>query len=106
MVDKEREIMFKIMKIKEKQPECEMFGGWMWYFDKYNIPKFDSNRSGKWMIFNKDIEFLNRLCSEAVKQGIVWEAKVSCIPKDDTHVSCFYLHVDDNERHRRIIQFF
>ena len=68
--------------------------------------ELDTTKTGKWMYFFKGSEgkeFVDKCCRETVEQGIVWEAKNS----DGLEgVACFYLNIDDTERHKRIIQYF
>ncbi len=67
---------------------------------------FVEEKVGKWMYFFKDQEgrvFTEERCREAVEQEIVSESKCSL---SNEGVACFYLNIDDIERHKRILQFF
>lgn len=76
--------------------------GWVYYVSK-DAENLDRHKCGKWMYFFDDKEFVEKICKEAVKKGIVAESKHS----DATEgVSCFYLNCDDMEAHKRNIQFF
>ncbi len=104
--EKDLDLYKKLWIIKKENPECKMFGGWLWYWNDEKVESFDKDKCGKWMIYSSDIFFLNNLCKEAVKRGIVWEAKAACFPRGVAFVSCFYLHIDDIEKHKDIIKFF
>lgn len=54
-------------------------------------------------VFFSNREYVSTLCSKAVKTGIVAEAKHT---DDETGVSCFYLNGDDNDGHKKVIQYF
>ena len=78
--------------------------------------KFDNNKVGKWIYrFTVDgVDFAEQKCKEAVEKGIVKEAKftnpltVEFNPhsKDGSCIACFYLHIDDMETHKKVINFF
>lgn len=106
MSEEEIENLAKLYKIKKENPECKIFGGWVWYVNEDKAKLFDKKKCGKWMIFSSDIFFLNKLCKETVGKDIVWEAKVAAGPRGKEYVSCFYLHIDDNETHRKLIKYF
>jgi len=75
--------------------------GWEYYLaDEINL---DENRTGKWMYFFSNLDFVSKLCKSAIQNNIVVEAKHS--DKSDG-VACFYLNYDDIEAHKRTIQFF
>ena len=77
-------------------------GGWVFYLvDGYQ--NLDPHRCGKWMYFFNDESRAAELCQSAVNDAIVVEAKHSDAPNG---VCCFYLNGDDNEGHRRTIEFF
>ena len=80
--------------------------GWRYYVNELKYTELDKTKTGKWMYFFKGSEgkeFVDKCCRETVEQGIVWEAKNS----DGLEgVACFYLNIDDTERHKRIIQYF
>ena len=48
-------------------------------------------------------EFTEERCREVVEQGIVWEAKCT---NNVEGVACFYLNIDDIERHKKILRYF
>ena len=79
-------------------------GGWRFFIG--DDSGFAKEKVGKWMYFFRGQDgrtFTEERCREAVEQGIVGEAKCS-----DSYegVACFYLNIDDTERHKRIIQYF
>ena len=81
------------------------FGGWRFFVE--DAKAFDRNKVGKWMYFYRGEEgraFAERMAKEAVEQGIVQEAKCSLRPEEG--VSCYYLNCDDNEGHKRVINYF
>lgn len=55
------------------------------------------------MYFFNDADYVTHLCEKAVRDGIVKESKHSNAPKG---VACFYLHGDDLEAHKRVIEYF
>ena len=75
-------------------------GGWFYYLNGEN--NLSDEKCGKWMYFPNDPVFAEKICSRAVEENIVEQAKHS----DDGGVCCFYLNVDDTERHKRVIEFF
>ncbi len=79
-------------------------GGWRFYVG--DDSRFIEGRTGKWMYFfngTQDRDFIEERCREVVEQEIVWEAKHS---NNIEGVACFYLNIDDLERHKRIINYF
>ena len=79
-------------------------GGWRFFIG--DDSGFVKEKVGKWMYFFRDEEgrqFTEQCCCEAVEQEIVWEAKCS---EGNEGVACFYLNIDDIERHKRILQYF
>ena len=71
-------------------------------------PELDKHRCGKWMFFFNDIEFVEEVCREAALGKVVAECKhSSCetLAKGRRGVACFYLNMDDDEAHRRVIAF-
>lgn len=77
---------------------------WIYYVDKVNAEKyFEKDKSGKWMYFFNDKEFVAKICKEAVESGIVVEAKHS---NKNNGVSCFYLNCDDIDTHKKVIAYF
>ena len=83
-------------------------GRWIYYVE--GEPAFDKNKVGKWMCYPHDLgvedelSFSRKICSDAVSQGIVQEAK--CRHINEKGVCCFYQNCDDMASHRRVIQFF
>ena len=79
-------------------------GGWRFFIG--DDSGFVKEKVGKWMYFFRDEEgrqFTEQCCREAVEQEIVWEAKCS---EGNEGVACFYLNIDDVERHKQILQYF
>lgn len=96
------------MKIKEDI-------GWIRYIG--DTSKFIDDKVGKWMYYFKktdDIERIKKLCSDAVIQGIVDEAKhtnpdsygLGPYGMSNEAVCCFYLNCDDTEGHKKILSYF
>lgn len=88
-----------------------------WVFYISENASFDYDKVGKWMYFFKssdDIEHINELCSNAVEQDIIAEAKhtnpdsfgLNPHGSADSGVCCFYLNCDDIERHKKILTYF
>lgn len=80
------------------------FCGWRFFVG--DDSGFVTEKVGKWMYFfqgQEGREFTEARCREAVEQEIVWEAKCS---DNYDGVACFYLNIDDIERHKRILQYF
>ena len=73
-----------------------------WTFYVEGNPSFDDSKVGKWMYFFNDLDFARKICIEAVKSGVVQEAKHS---DNIEGVCCFYLDCDDIQTHKRVIQF-
>lgn len=77
-------------------------GGWVFYVSE-NANKLDNHKSGKWMYFFDNKEFVAKICKDAVEQRIVVESKHS---DNMTGVACFYLESDDTETHKKILKYF
>lgn len=80
-------------------------GGWVFHLG--DISQLDESKVGKWMYFyhgEEGWEFAKKMCREAVEQKVVAEAKCSIIPFQG--VSCYYLNIDDEEGHKKVIQYF
>ena len=75
--------------------------GWIHYVDEFY--KFDSNKSGKWMYFFKDKEFVAKICEDTIKKNIVGESKHT---DEEIGVTCFYLNCDDIRTHKKILLYF
>lgn len=76
--------------------------GWVFYVSKEAI-NLDEHKCGKWMYFFEDRQFVEKICMEAVNNGIVAEAKHSDAKNG---VACFYSNFDDMLAHRKTIQYF
>ncbi len=80
-------------------------GGWRFFIE--DDSHFVKEKVGKWMYFFRGPEgreFTEKCCRETVEQGIVGESK--CSDSQVEGVACFYLNIDDNEGHKKIIQYF
>lgn len=88
-----------------------------WVFYKSENVSLDPQKTGKWMYFfdgNAKISYISKLCSDAVKQGIVGEAKhtnpntfgINPHGTPNSGVCCFYLNYDDIAGHKRILTYF
>lgn len=77
-------------------------GPWMYYASD-NVKSLKKDKCGKWMYFFDNKEFVSKICKKAVEEKIVVTAKHS---NDKQGVSCFYINGDDNESHKRVIEFF
>ena len=78
------------------------FGRW----DRYQadeIPEHYRNKTGKWMLYLNDAFLADRVCQKAIEQGIVYSCKH--LLDLDEGPTCFYCEFDDEEAHKRIIQF-
>ena len=75
-------------------------GGWVFYVGEDAASL--GNKCGKWMYFFNDRPFAEKICRQAVKQGVVTESKHS---DADNGVCCFYINGDDAAAHQRLIQF-
>ena len=76
---------------------------WVFYVNEEAAAEFDENKVGKWMYFFGDREFAEKVCKQAVEDGVVAEAKHSNALEG---VCCFYLNCDDMEAHKRTINYF
>ena len=105
----EDEIAFIESTIKPMEPESEhtlpvsevSAGGWVFYIGEDAESLGD--KCGKWMYFFNDRSFAEKICRQAVEQGVVTESKHS---DADNGVCCFYINGDDAAAHQRLIQFF
>lgn len=88
---------------------------WIYYIGDNS--KFIKNKVGKWMYFfenNGNIEYIKKLCSDAVMKKIVEEAKhtnpssfgLNPHGTSNSGVCCFYLNNDDIEGHKKILSYF
>lgn len=81
-----------------------------------NYTSFDKDKVGKWMYFfeKKDLEKVSDICKLAIVNNIVQLCKHSnhhgctCSPygNGESGVACFYLHFDDIDTHKKVIDFF
>lgn len=83
-------------------------GCWVFYLQDRKTLNLDKEKSGKWMFFYelKDMDFAEKICFNAVKNGIVNEAKYQFKKRRENEkegVVCFYLNMDDMETHKKII---
>lgn len=63
----------------------------------------DPDKTGKWIINFSDTNWADNLCQKAINENIV----SSCKYKNRINgVICFYLHFDDKEQHKKILQWF
>lgn len=88
---------------------------WIYYIG--DTSKFIEGKVGKWMYFFKssdDIDYIKKLCSDAVELKIVTEAKhtnpnsfgLSPFGTANSGVCCFYLNCDDTEGHKKVLSYF
>ena len=54
-------------------------------------------------VFFSDQYWAKKMCLKAIDENVVCEAKYT---DDITGVACFYLNIDNYERHKKVIQFF
>ena len=84
---------------------------WTRYINMQKIDEINVSKRGKWMLFSPDVNFLASLCEEALEKDIVIEAKHTGFnaienPKyKGNKLACFYLNIDDIERHKKLISF-
>lgn len=74
---------------------------WVFYLCD-DDPSLDEGKTGKWMYFFNDREFIEGICCKAINENVVEECKHS---NADNGVACFYLNADDTEGHKRTIAF-
>ena len=87
--------------------------GWEFYADISRQNELRRDVCGKWMYFIDDspgsFEFAQKVCEEAVKTGVVIEAKhteYQMLRMVKTGVCCFYCNGNDNDAHKRVLSFF
>lgn len=89
--------------------------GWIYYIG--DTSELIEDKVGKWMYFFKEsdnVNYVKKLCADAVEQGIVSEAKhtnpdsfgLNPYGSDDSGVCCFYLNCDDIDRHKKVLSYF
>ena len=99
---------FEVETRKNKMKDMTLeVGPWIFYFSD-GQPDWNPDKVGKWMYFFNDIVFAEEICRKATGSGVVLEAKHSRMldPIKKTGLACFYCQGDDEQAHRRIIQFF
>ena len=98
------QIVYTPVPVKDKVVEM---GGWRFYFSDEQS-EWDMNKVGKWMFFFTDVELAKEMCIIATDTSVVQEAKhsIELDPIKKTGVACFYCHGDDDQAHKRVIQFF
>lgn len=84
-------------------------GQWV-YFLTNPYPKYDENKVGKWIFFFSfdNLEFVENICRQAIEQKIVDECKYQFrkVSNEKSGLACFYLHSDDLNTHKKVIQYF
>lgn len=80
---------------------CIHAGSWAFYIGEDAASL--GAKCGKWMYFFNDRSFAEKICRQAVEQGVVAESKHS---DAGDGVCCFYINGDDAAAHQRLIQFF
>lgn len=86
--------------------ENVVLANWEYFTSGENM---DRLKTGKWMIFfdffdARDV--IRSYCEKSVVEEIVSTAKLSSMPrKEGNGVSCFFLEIDDLDRHKKIINF-
>ena len=80
--------------------------GWFWYYSGEE-KMLDPMKCGKWMYFFTDQEFAQKICAQAIDEGVCYECKCSDLELigQPNGVVCFYLNGDDIANHRRVINF-
>ena len=74
------------------------------YYRRNDKEILDPHKCGKWMYFFKhNFDKADRLCKKAVSYDICCSAKHS---NKEEGVCCFYLNIDDIERHKKVLKFF
>lgn len=74
------------------------------YYRRTDKEILEDDKCGKWMyFFRNNFQYADRLCRKAVSNNICVSAKHS--NKKDG-VCCFYLNIDDDERHKKVLKFF
>jgi type I restriction enzyme R subunit len=75
---------------------------WTYFFSK-DCDSLKKEACGKWMYFYNDLEFAEKICLKAIKDGVCLESKHG---NDKEGVCCFYINGDDRDAHKKVIQFF
>lgn len=74
-----------------------------WVFYRNDTVESDPEKSGKWMYFFENKDFVSKLCIEAIRTNVVDEVKYS---DAENGVACFYLNYDDIDGHKRVLMYF
>lgn len=74
-----------------------------WIFYIRDTSSYKSDKVGKWMYFFSNKEFAEKICRNAVDEGVVNEAKHT---NGDKGVCCFYINGDEDSEHKKVINFF
>ena len=74
-----------------------------WVYLMKDDRELRKTKCGKWMYFFSDQYWAKKMCLKAIDENVVCEAKYT---DDITGVACFYLNIDNYERHKKVIQFF
>ena len=94
-----------VIDIEIQNKGCKEYfriANWLCYSTGKEI---DKKRVGKWMLYGRDLVYLNCLAKDAVLKGIVSSSKVGWIPQNGAHVVCFYLDITDKEGHKKILKY-
>lgn len=75
---------------------------WTYFFSK-DCDSLKKEACGKWMYFYNDLEFAEKICLKAIKDGVCLESKHG---NDKEGVCCFYINGDDRDAHKKVIQYF
>lgn len=73
-----------------------------WVYFLKDDRELRKTKCGKWMYFFSDKYWARKICLQAVDENVVCEAKYTDGPNG---VACFYLNIDDLDRHKKVIQF-
>lgn len=86
---------------------------WEHYINKDGNYEFKDDQCGSWQYYfnasSDNLEFVQKICEQAIKAGIAAEAKHSnsdALRIQGSGVCCFYCNGDDEESHKKIISFF
>ncbi len=76
--------------------------GWIKYVSEGSGTPLDPAKSGKWMYFFTKKDQPAQICTKAIEDGLVMEAKHNDRP---VGIICFYLNADDIAGHKAVITF-
>lgn len=113
----QEETVLKIEQERRLSNSLKIGKNMFWVFYISDNVSLEPEKTGKWMYFfngDADIDYISKLCSDAVEQGIVDKAKhtnpdtlgLNPHGTSDSGVCCFYLNYDDIEGHKRILTYF